>query len=869
VRLAALALGVGLLLTARPIGADGGTPARLPAGARFRLGHPGFRIPRALYYADLAPDGRAIAAIDERRELRITEVSSGVAKITHRLDVMPQDRLTFAPDGRRFATTDQNNVIVWHRADGIRLATVQVRGIDRPPMWAPVVFSADGKRLAVWYGAKGNELVHVVWDVDRNALVREVTTPAADRGYVALSPDGKQLVTWAYWAPGRPVAPPKPGEDANRTITVWDADAGKVVHRITVKHLAAACRVCFSHDGKTLAVVGREVQLWDTSRWKVRCQVAGLTAGTPWPVRHAVAFSPDGKRLAILDGNGTVELRDSATGRRIGLVKGHAPGHSIRFPRNDRAVVLGGGEHIFCAWEVPSGKLLTPAPGHLANVRQVLFTADGKHLLSLDEDGALLRWDVTTGKRVAGGLMPADHAGWVRPEERLEYISPDLARAVFAVPLRESKPGPRVARVYDLRARKERFAVSRTVDMAWESNVVCSPRGTRLLLNPGVGYGNPTGARLTAVWDMMTGRRLFEFPQHDSRKNNAFFSPDDRFLVVLTGRFVPGTRQEGLAGQLWDAVTGKKLADFATAGMSGNFTAGISPDGRTLAVSSLGKQVVLLDLPAARQRLEAAPATHTPTSPVVFSPDGRLFAFGQGEHEDGRGVVQVWETVSGSIRHTFDGHARATRAVAFSPDGRLLASGSNDATVLLWDLDAIAIPAHLRAARPAVLWERLGHPDAAEAYTAVRALAARPATAVAVIGNSVKPVAAETVSPADVRRWIARLDADEFPDREEATRKLMDLGAGVEKLLREALAGSPSAEMKRRLHRILAAIKPGVTPDEVRTARAIEVLERIGTAEARGVLRQLAAGRRGHPLTEDARAALDRLQRRPARATRK
>src|SRR5207244_9464245 len=92
-------------------------------------------------------------------------------------------------------------------------------------------------------------------------------------------------------------------------------------------------------------------------------------------------------------------------------------------------------------------------------------------------------------------------------------------------------------------------------------------------------------------------------------------------------------------------------------------------------------------------------------------------------------AVQVWETASGSIRHTFAGHRNETPTLAFSPDGRLLASGSKDCTVILWDLDTATIDPDLRTARPDRLWEGLGDPDAARGYPAMLVLISWPADA--------------------------------------------------------------------------------------------------------------------------------------------
>ena len=65
---------------------------------------------------------------------------------------------------------------------------------------------------------------------------------------------------------------------------------------------------------------------------------------------------------------------------------------------------------------------------------------------------------------------------------------------------------------------------------------------------------------------------------------------------------------------------------------------------------------------------------------LAFSPDGRRLASG------GLWVTHVWDLGSGRATHEFEGHRGMVNALAFSADGKRLATGSEDSTVLIWDV---------------------------------------------------------------------------------------------------------------------------------------------------------------------------------------
>jgi hypothetical protein len=87
---------------------------------------------------------------------------------------------------------------------------------------------------------------------------------------------------------------------------------------------------------------------------------------------------------------------------------------------------------------------------------------------------------------------------------------------------------------------------------------------------------------------------------------------------------------------------------------------------------------------------------------------------------------------------------------------------------------------------------------------------------------------------------------------------LAALGDRAESVLRTALPKA-SAEARRRIEDILTQIDPASSADLRRGLRAVEVLERLGSADARQVLRMLAEGDPHARLTREAKAALERL----------
>lgn len=189
--------------------------------------------------------------------------------------------------------------------------------------------------------------------------------------------------------------------------------------------------------------------------------------------------------------------------------------------------------------------------------------------------------------------------------------------------------------------------------------------------------------------------------------------------------------------------------------------------------------------------------------------------------------------------HRFYHGPRITCAV-LSPDGSRMASAACD------------FPA---------LWNDLASDDGQRAGIATASFLRKPEASVAFLQQRLSP--AKALDKKRLPRLIADLDADAFERREAASRELVRLGERAVTALRRSLRNRPSLEARRRIEEVLSKLEPcSLTPETLRTLRAIEVLEHIGTPAARRCLQKMGKGAKDARPTRDAQAALRRLAKR-------
>jgi WD40 repeat protein len=426
------------------------------------------------------------------------------------------------------------------------------------------------------------------------------------------------------------------GEDESILGVAWEKGVPKFANAPMGSSDGSA--VAWSPDGLRLASNSSlgVVRIWDVRtgkqirRWQETSGDWHVSADT----RGLVGWSPDGKTLSVGS-----QLRDPLTGK--GLRPLSAEGITSLEWSPDGKTLACGNRYKIRLWEAASGNELNRFEGHSPSATSIAWSPDGNMLASWGSEGNSARlWEVASGKL----LRELAHSGTVTSVT----WSPD---------------GKTVA--------------SGNWDTVWLWDV-STGEALRRLAHPGIDVAvawSPDGKTLASgnwesvrLWDIATGKQRRQV-EHSCHVQSLAWSPDGYKLALAC--------REG-STRLLDATVGGELGRLE--GYSYAIRAlAWSPDGGMLASADDDNVLHFWEVATGKEFMRLDGALEWINS-IAWSPDGKVLASGGFDR-----TLSLWDIATGKELRRLDAHQGPVNSVAWSPDGKRLASASNDKTVRLWD----------------------------------------------------------------------------------------------------------------------------------------------------------------------------------------
>lgn len=458
------------------------------------------------------------------------------------------------------------------------------------------------------------------------------------------------------------------------TIWIWDVNTWTlkktVVTALDSRGLASLISLAWSKDGKYLALASWDglAEIWDANTWAQR-----------WIFEHrsgcyGVAFSPDNMTLALVV-EGTILLQDT----RTWAIKQKLEDHTrevlgVAFSHDGKYLASSSSDKSTRIWDANTGAPLQILRGHRSGVWTSIFSPTGTTLASASDDKTIRLWDTTS---------------WVH-RQTLEGHEGDVMVLAF------SRDGSMLAsgstdcsvRLWDVNAGTLHHVFRGHSDLIF--GLAFSPLTDML-----ASAGNDCTVQ---IWDTNRIKNLHR--AQTGASYDTTYLRSQRIAFSNDGSMVASALKSHTV-QVWNAETAICLHNLE--GHEDRILAvAFSPDNNTLASAGDELYVMLWDIDQGSHRKLKAIGKSS-VDGLAFSPDGATLAFSSSDE------VRLLDMTTGALLRILTSNSRGLHSVAFFSDSLVLASTAyafhEKCFVNLWNIDTEADP-HIIEEKLSVLYFR-------------------------------------------------------------------------------------------------------------------------------------------------------------------